>query len=63
MVARWETWTAANMLITARGQVAEEHAEEQIAQAMATGSEGDEAVWRAIAQHIEEIRAERREAD
>ena len=60
MIAQWEIRAAANMLVSARGDVAEEHADEQIARAIAGGKAGEEVVWRAIASEIRDIRDENR---
>lgn len=57
MVARWEFWIVANMLISTHGELAEIHADEQIADARAAGNAGDEIAWRAVADKIEEIRS------
>jgi hypothetical protein len=59
MSAPWEIWAPANMLVSARGEVAEEYADEQIARAIATGNKVDEIVWRAIAQGVVYIRTDR----
>ncbi|MDH7974801.1 hypothetical protein QH494_21640 [Sphingomonas sp. AR_OL41] len=45
------------MLIAKHGELAEIHADEQIASARAAGNSGDEIAWRQIADKILEIRS------
>ena len=47
-IATWELWAAANMLISTHGTEAEQHAQDQLAEAIAQQDEGGEIVWRGI---------------
>lgn len=57
VVATWELWSVANMLITVHGDGAEAHAAMKLADAQARQHEGDEIVWQGIITQLGRIRA------
>lgn len=57
IVATWELWNVAKMLIAARGDGAETHAAAKLADARACQHEGDEIVWRGVITQLGRIRA------
>ena len=56
VVATWELWSVANMLVTVHGEGAEEHAAGKLADAQARQHEGDEIVWQGIVTQLALIR-------
>lgn len=56
MVASWEFWSVANMLISTHGADAESVAQSRLKEAQSTGSSGDVVTWKAIIKKIDEIR-------
>jgi len=57
VIATWELWSVASMLISVRGDGAETHAEAKLADAQARQHEGDEIVWQGIITQLGRIRA------
>ena len=57
VIATWELWSAANMLITVHGEGAEAHAAAKLADAQVRQHEGDEIVWQGIITQLGRIRA------
>lgn len=57
VVATWELWNVAQMLIAARGDGAEAHAAAKLADAQARQHEGDEIVWQGVITQLARIRA------
>ena len=57
VVAKWELWTVANMLISVHGDGAEAHAAAKLGDAKARQDEGDEIVWQGIITQLGRIRA------
>ena len=58
VIAKWELWTVANMLISTHGDDAEAHAVAKLAEAEAAKDEGGEIVWRGVITQLERIRCE-----
>lgn len=56
VVAKWELWTVAQMLVSTRGDDAEAHAQAQLAEAQASGDEAGEIVWAGVITQLERIR-------
>lgn len=56
-IATWELWSVAQMLISVRGDGAEAHAAEKLADARERQHEGDEIVWQGVLTQIARIRA------
>ena len=59
IVAKWELWTIAQMLVSTRGDEAEAHAESQLAEAQAGGDEAGEIVWTGVITQLKRIREAR----
>ncbi|MBA3510856.1 hypothetical protein [Sphingomonas sp.] len=57
IVATWELWNVAKMLIAVRGPGAEDHAAAKLADAQARQHEGDEIVWQGVITQLARIRA------
>lgn len=57
VVATWELWNVAKMLIAVRGDGAEAHAAAKLADAQARQHEGDEIVWQGVITQLARIRA------
>ncbi len=57
VIATWELWSVAKMLITARGEGAEAHAAEKLADARARQHEGDKIVWQGVITQLARLRA------
>lgn len=57
VIATWELWSVANMLITVHGDRAEAHAAAKLADAKARQHEGDEIVWQGVITQLGRLRA------
>ena len=57
VIATWELWSVAQMLVATHGDDAEAHAEDKLADALERGHEGDEIVWRGVITQLARIRA------
>lgn len=57
VIAKWELWTVANMLISSHGDGAEAHATEKLAEARAAQDEGGEIVWEGVITQLARMRA------
>lgn len=57
VIATWELWSTAKMLIAARGDGAEAHADAKLADAQLREHEGDEIVWQGVITQLAKIRA------
>jgi hypothetical protein len=55
-IATWELWTVAQMLVSARGDEAEAHAQAKLAEAKAQADEAAEIVWSGVITQLERIR-------
>lgn len=56
VVATWELWTVAKMLVSARGEGAEAHAQGKLAEARAAKDEAGEIVWSGVITQLGQIR-------
>lgn len=56
VVAKWEMWSVANMLISVHGDGAEAHAAAKLVDAQERQHEGDEIVWQGILTQLSRIR-------
>lgn len=56
IVATWELWTVAHMLVSTRGDDAETHAQAKLAKAKEQGDEAGEIVWSGVITQLERIR-------
>jgi hypothetical protein len=56
VVATWELWTVAKMLVSARGEGAEAHAQARLNEARAAGDEASEIVWSGVVTQLGQIR-------
>jgi hypothetical protein len=56
VIAKWELWTVAQMLISTHGDAAETHVEAKLAEAQALGDEADEIVWSGVSSQLQRIR-------
>lgn len=60
VIAKWELWSVANMLVSVHGDGAEAHAASKFAEAIASDDEGGEIVWQGVVTQLARIREERR---
>ena len=56
IVATWELWTVAQMLVSTRGDDAETHAQAKLADAKDQGDEAGEIVWSGVITQLRRIR-------
>ena len=56
VIAKWELWTLAQVLISTHGDAAESHAETRLAEAQALGDEAGEIVWSGVNSQLQLIR-------
>lgn len=56
IVATWELWSVAQMLVSTRGDGAEPHAHEKLAAAKDQGDEAGEIVWSGVITQLRRIR-------
>jgi hypothetical protein len=56
VVATWELWTVAKMLVSARGEGAEAHAQAKLDEARAAEDEAGEIVWSGVITQLGQIR-------
>lgn len=56
VIAKWELWTVANMLISTHGDEAEAHAQAKLADAEEMGDEGGLIVWSGVITQLRVIR-------
>ncbi len=57
VVATWELWSVATMLVASHGDGAEAHAEAQLRDAEERAHEGDAIVWRGVLSQLGRIRS------
>ncbi len=56
IIAKWELWTVAQMLVSTRGDDAEAHAQARLTEAQANGDEAGEIVWAGVFTQLRRIR-------
>jgi hypothetical protein len=56
IIATWELWTVAQMLVSTRGDDAETHAQSKLAEAKDRGDEAGEIVWSGVITQLRRIR-------
>jgi hypothetical protein len=56
VIATWELWTVAQMLVATRGDDAESHAQAKLADAKDQGDEAGEIVWSGVITQLGRIR-------
>ena len=56
VIATWELWTVAQMLVSTRGDDAEPHAQAKLAEATDQGDEAGEIVWSGVITQLRRIR-------
>lgn len=57
VIAKWELWSVANMLVSVHGDNAEGHAQSKLAEALENQDEGGKIVWQGVITQLVRNRA------
>jgi hypothetical protein len=58
VIAKWELWSVAQMLVATHGDDAENHAQAKLAEAKDLSDEADQIVWSGVIAQLKRLREE-----